>query len=232
MSVIIDVVLVLIVGFCVWRGWRNGIIRGICGVLALILSLYGANLLASTFSGEFTSALRPFVGGVVDSAVSSLVGAPEDDEEPQLDEGERRDVFTVAFSVLRRLGVAENLAERLSAEVTEESGAVDRNMAASITDKLCASLAYVAVFAICFLLLSIVFALIGNLLNFVFSIPGIETIDSAVGMVFGLLKGLLIVLVIAVVLRYPALISPETLEETVVLKYLINRNLVAQILGL
>ena len=42
MHIAIDVVLLAIVVYCGWRGYRNGIIRGICGLLAIVIALYGA----------------------------------------------------------------------------------------------------------------------------------------------------------------------------------------------
>lgn len=231
MSIVIDFALVAVVLFCAWRGWRSGLIRGVCGVLALILSLYGANLLASTFSHEFTGALHPFVSGIVDSAVTSVLTPDEEDENEPIAEDKKSDVFTVAFTSLRRIGLAESAATQMSGEIVDETDAVGRDMTTRLVDKLCSALAYVAVFLLAFLLLSIVFALIGNLLNFVFAIPGIELIDSLLGMVLGVAKGAIILLAVATALRYIGVIPAEMVEDTVILEFIINRNPVARILG-
>ena len=54
-----DVLFILIILVCAWRGYKNGIIRGICGILAIIVSLYGANLIATAYSDEFTGMAKP-----------------------------------------------------------------------------------------------------------------------------------------------------------------------------
>ena len=44
---IIDIVLLLILIGCAWKGYRNGLIPGIFMLLALFASLYGAKLVAA-----------------------------------------------------------------------------------------------------------------------------------------------------------------------------------------
>ena len=68
---IIDLVLLLIIILCAWRGFRNGLIAGVLAVCAVLFSVYAADILADTYSGEFTKMLEPFVTGVVDTASTS-----------------------------------------------------------------------------------------------------------------------------------------------------------------
>ena len=68
---IIDLVLLLIILLCAWRGFRNGLIAGILAVCAVLFSIYAADILADTYSGEFTKMLEPFVTGAVDTASSA-----------------------------------------------------------------------------------------------------------------------------------------------------------------
>ena len=51
-GLIIDIVLIAIVVFCAWRGFRAGLITSIIGVVAVVVAIYGANLIAATYSGE------------------------------------------------------------------------------------------------------------------------------------------------------------------------------------
>ncbi|SHI22790.1 Colicin V production protein [Sporobacter termitidis DSM 10068] len=242
----IDGVLILIVAFCAWRGLRNGFIRGVFGVLAIIVAIYGANLVASAYSSEFTGMLEPFVGGIVDKAVTRVVtpdddvvnpdAAPADDGEKNPDaaltDDEKTDVFDVSFAALRDIGVATGASKLIAEKVGGQVQAVGQPMSVYLTEKLCDALAYIGVFLIAFVLITIIFAVIGNIFNLAFSLPGIASVDKIVGLVLGILKGLLIVLVLAVVVRYVGLVSADTVEKTTVLSFLLNRNPLAGILGL
>lgn len=247
----IDVVLVLIVAYCAWRGFRNGIIRGICGILAIIVALYGANLVATVYSSEFTGMLRPFVSGIVDSSVSKVLSGGEEepeamavaridgDEETEertimiLSDKEKEDVYTVCFAAMRYLGLSEKAADKIAASTAEVTSNVGQQMSADLTTKLCETMAFVATFAICFILLAIIFAVIGNVIDLTFAIPGIEKVEPFIGIVFGIARGILVILVIGMFFRYAGILLPEgTIESTKIFSRLVSADLVAGYIGL
>ena len=220
MILAIDIVIVVIVAFCTWRGFKSGIVRGVFGVLTLIVSLYAANIAATAYSGEFTGMLKPFVGGVIDSALAEV---PDE---------ESVGAYETAFSALRKIGLPVSAAEQVAGQSVSGDGGQNGFLADTITDKLSSALSYAAVFGIAFLLLAIIFAVVGNLINLVFSIPGLRLADGIAGTAFGLLKGLVIVYAIAVIVRYIGLLAPETIEQTVVLNNIVNNNPIANMLGI
>ena len=69
MNIIIDLLLIGILALCVWNGYRKGLILGISGILALVVAFYGANLIAETYSSEFTSMGEHFIAVFVDIKV-------------------------------------------------------------------------------------------------------------------------------------------------------------------
>lgn len=235
MSIAIDVAIILVVAFAAWRGFKNGLIRGVFGVLAIIIAIYGANLVAKTYSSEFTGMLEPFVSGVVDKAVANVT--KNDAEEPttqvvELTAEEKTNVFSVSFAALRDIGVAKEAAKLVAEKVGDELSVVGQQMSTKLTEKLCSALSYIAVFGLAFIIIAIIFAVVGNIINLAFSIPGIDKLDKLAGMVFGVFKGLLIVYALAVVVRYIGLSSSEAIEKTVLLQYILNVNPLANILGI
>ena len=225
----IDLAIIAIIAFCGWRGYKNGLIRGVFGVVTLIVALIIANITAAAYSEEVSGVLKPFVGGIVDSTLTDMI---EDDEVEyeQVEHENDTEEFKTAYTALRRIGLPT------SAAISIAQRAVDDNSEIFLTDiiaeKLSSALAFVALFGISFLLFSIVFAVIGNLISFVFSLPGLKLVDIIAGVAFGLVKGLLIVLTLSTVVRYFGLLSLSTLEETSVLNYFTNNNLIANMLGI
>ena len=47
-TLIVDIVLLLIILLCAWRGFRTGLIAGILAVCAVLFSFYAADILADT----------------------------------------------------------------------------------------------------------------------------------------------------------------------------------------
>ena len=274
MVILIDLAIVAIVALCVWRGYKNGLIRGVFGVVSLIAALIIANAAANAYSEEFTGMLKPFVGGIVETTLADIAKenadaskgggtggsaeastgnaggnasatappstspppsstAPPSSAAPPSTSGDEsvEQSYKTAYEVLRKIGLPMPSASRI-ADMTAIGGYPNIKFADVITDKLCSVLAFVAVFAIGFVLLAIIFAVIGNLVGFVFSLPGLKLLDTAAGIAFGILKGFLIVFTIATVMRYFGLVALSTIEKTTILNYIMNNNIIANTLGL
>ena len=234
MSIITDLVLVVIVGFCAWRGFKNGIMLSLFGILAMFISLYGANLVATVYYSEFTGMLQPFVGGIVDFSISETVG---DDEESdlmiELTDEEKTDVYAVSYASARNLGISESASKLIAEDVALKINSVGQVMNDNITETLCGRLAFTVIFGVAFTLLIIIFVVIGNIINLSFALPGHKKIDSFTGLALGLLKGIMILLVIACLFRYVGIILlKNTIEDTVLFKWLINTNPIANIVGI
>jgi uncharacterized membrane protein required for colicin V production len=242
----IDIAVIGIVVFCGWRGYRNGLIRGVFGVVALIVSLFIASTAATAYSGEFKEILSPFVGGIVDTALTATPEEGEESEEPDL-EGfeEKSDDFIIAYSALRRIGLFGSPAAYIADQATEDGEDAETaeeetpeeskpafSLSELIAEKLSSTLSYAAVFGIAFILLAIIFTVIGNLIGFVFSLPGLRLLDIIAGAAFGLAKGLIIIFALAAVLRYAGLISPATINGTHILKSIVNNNPIARAIGI
>ena len=234
----LDLAIIAIIAFCGWRGYKNGLIRGVFGIVSLVVSLFIASIAANAYSEEFTDMLDPFVGGIVDSMLGEIADADSDSESEPQDNittyDNRSDSFTTAFTALRRIGLPESPAARVAelAIKDEEGEKPTGPLSELIAGKLSSALAFVAVFGIAFVLLAIIFAVIGNLVGFVFSLPGLKILDIASGVVFGLVKGFLIVFALTTVVRYMGVLAPETIEGTAILKYLVNNNPIADRIGI
>ncbi len=221
---IIDIILLLILLGCAWKGFRNGLIPGIFMLLALFASLYGAKLVAETYSEEFIPILEPFASGVTDRAIREM------DEDKKDTSGT---VYGESKAILEEIGfmgsAAENIAGKLAQEVTE-TGHVLRS---AMVKRLCIDVAYALTLSITFTLLAIAFAVIGNLISLSFHIPGLELVNGVVGAIFGLGEGMVFCFFIAWLLRFAGmLIKPEVVEETILLKWLHSVNPLVEFFGL
>jgi len=232
---LIDLSVIGTVLFCSWRGYKNGLIRGVFGVVSLILALLVANVAAQAYSNDAKAMLMPFASGIIDTTLSEM---REDgiEYQPLAHDHEIDDAdFGTAYTVLRQIGLPEaaavSIAEQ-SLETRDSEEDEQTSFTSILAEKLTTTLSYVAVFGIAFLLVSIVFAIAGNLVGFVFSLPGLKLVDIIAGAVFGLFKGLIIIYTIAVIVRYFGILALSTLESTYLLNHIVNKNPIAAILGL
>ena len=229
---LLDFAIVGTVVFCAWRGYKSGLIRGVFGVVSLIASLLVANMAAEAYADEAKGMLVPFASGLLDTTMSEL--SDEGIEyQPIVHDHDIDDVdFGTAYLALRHIGFPEAAAVKVAEKsIDREEDEARRYFSDVIAEELSTALSFVAVFGIAFLLIAIVFAVIGNLVGFVFALPGLRLIDIISGSVLGLIKGIIIVYTLAVIVRYFGLLILSTLERTTILLYLVNNNPIANLLG-
>lgn len=239
-KVLIDIIIVAIIAFSIWRGYKGGIIATVCATVALFVSLIAGNVVATVYASEFEGALSTFAGGIVDTAASETLdfkgydedGQP-DDRYPILTEEEKRDVHTVSLNVLRRVGVSDDVANDIAEETAGEVDTVGLTMRQTITAKLCGKVSFAAVFFVVFLLVVIIFAAIGNIVNLSFTLPGAQRINSIVGAAIGAFNGIIIVLFITCLFRYTGIIiGKEAVGSTAIASWLTDSNALANIFGI
>jgi len=231
-TLIIDIAIIGAVVFCGWRGFKSGLIRGVFGVVSLFVALLVANIAAQAYKDETKDMLMPFVSGILDSTISEIneqgieyQAIAHDHEIDDVD-------FGIAYTALRELGLPEAAAVRIAEQsIDMDEDEQERYFSDIIADRLSSAFSYVAVFGIAFLLIAIVFAVVGNLVGVVFALPGLKYVDMIAGSALGLIKGIIIVYTVAVIARYFGLMMLSTIENTTVFKYIINNNPIANMLG-
>ena len=239
MSLVIDIVLAGIVAFCGWRGFRTGIINGVCGILAVVIALYGANLLAEAFYTEFSDIVEPFALSVVEKAVGG--GSPEENGTGDgaesntltVEEREKLDVYTVSKEVMGRLGFSGGASEGIARDVASTHAKVNNAMEEELTAQVCARAAFVALFSIAFILIAIIFSVIGNIADLSFGLPGHENLNHITGAALGVIRGLLIILAIGCIGRYLGLLIPAAVtDKTLLYQKLLANNKIAELLNI
>lgn len=225
MSLIIDLILIAIVAFCAWNGYRKGFIMGISGILALIVAFYGAQIVADTYSQEFNSMLKPFVSGIVDSAVAKV-------QEGTAESFDNEDVYEVTYDALGNIGILKSAARDIADEIAQKVERTGQTMREEIVSVLCSKISYILTVVVVFLLILIVFTVIANIINLAFKLPGLEFINELFGALFGFAKGAVIIVAIAWVMRYlGVLIDEDIVNKTVLLEWLMDHNLVTKFFG-
>ncbi len=237
MSLIIDLVLVAIVALCGWRGFRTGIINGVSWILAIVIAVYCANIASTAYHGEFSDMVEPFALSVVEKTVmgddSEEAGQTVLDTEIDLDSREKLAPYDVSMTVLSKLGFSENAAKSIAEKVASTNDKVNNAMMEELTSLICGRISYVVLFAIAFILIAIIFTVIGNIFDLSFGLPGHENLNHVTGAALGIIRGLLILMVIGCFARYTGiLLSQETVDKTFILSKFVDSNKIAQLLNI
>lgn len=221
MKVVIDIVLIIIIALCTWNGYKRGLVGGIAGILAIIISLLGANILSAAYAHEVVPALEPFVDGYVDSsknrsAILERMGYGGSDL--SLDDILAQDSslrYDYAYECLSDLGLYEKRAEELATKAVayaQESGV---SMTDAVVAVLCDTITRVVTTVIAFLLILILLVALASIGNLSFRLPNMENLDEVGGAVLGFAKGFLYCVLLCWLLSFLGLvIGKETMAHT------------------
>ena len=221
MKAVIDIVLIIIIALCTWNGYKRGLVGGVAGILAIIISLLGANILSAAYAHEVVPALEPFVDGYVDSsknrgAILERMGYGSSDL--SLDDILQQDSslrYDYAYECLSDLGLYEKRAEELAADAVayaQESGV---SMTDAVVAVVCDTVTRVMTTVIAFLLILILLVALASIGNLSFRLPNMENLDEIGGAVLGFGKGFLYCVLLCWLLSFLGLIiGKETMAHT------------------
>ncbi|MCL2567899.1 MAG: CvpA family protein [Oscillospiraceae bacterium] len=215
MHIFLDLILLAILGFCAWQGYKRGIIGGILAVIFLIVAIYGGNLVASTYSNMFTDMFNPFVSGYLQSAESQAI----DEVVPrELQHLSTEDLFRleqglepiVIRQVISDLGIHHSRADTFTDRYLElrDDG---RSVNSSLTEVLVYAFCFYIVYTIGFLLILIALTVVYNIIPVSLRLPGLKLVDEIGGGVLGFVQGILLVFMLTWFLGYVGILLPEGL---------------------
>ena len=237
MHFLLDIMILAILAFCAWQGYKRGVIGSILAVAFIIVAVSAANTAATTFSGEFNSMFQPFISGHLDRVEREAIEevAPE-----ELHRFSTEDLFArfpeiepdVARQVFIDMGVHGSRAEMLTQrylETRSEGLGVNQAMTEVIVDAFGFYLAYI----IAFLLILIALTVIYNIIPLSFRLPGLTLVDDIGGGVLGFVQGLLLVFMLTWALGYGGILLPDGfLSRTWLTEFFIRANPMVGIIDL
>lgn len=238
MKYVIEVILLLIMFLCIWRTYKKGLIMGIVGILAIIISLYVGNLLSTTFYQTAVPVVDPFISGFVEGNEGSLTEAKEDVlgvdgmalsvEDALLEYPEKsEEILTLCYKkVGMYTGTAEKMAAQAQAKIDE-----GEPPATAVSDVLSEDLTYAAGFLLFFVLVLIILTVIGSLLNLTFRIPEHKLLNNIGGIVCGVVQGVLYISIIVWVIKFCGAFLPESvMSGTIVTGLFLKIDLISAVL--
>ena len=238
---IIDLVLLGILIICVWSGYKKGIIMGVGGILCIIVAVYGANLLANSFSFDVVPALKPFANGYTetliggsDSPVMKRMGwdgstyTPEDLVEMYPDR--KAEFCATCYEVL---GIDGKTAGRMAEKAVTYARESGSSIRAAVGQILCETVSYAGCFLLAFLLIVIILTVIGNLPNLSYKLPRLDIVNDILGAVLGLVTGLMFCVIAVWALKFMGmLIGNDTLASTRIGGWLLQKDYLFKYLGI
>lgn len=189
---IFDIVIVLILVLFAWRGGKKGLILTLFGLAGLFVAFFGARFLSATFQ-------EPVAGLIQPAIYRSVRGLEPGGEAPSADgaeDGGADSALSVEelLGTLRESDLFSGLTKFLDEDSVAQTGG--RSAAQTIADSLAALAARAGLFALSFLVILLVWFLISHALDLAFQLPVLSTLNVVGGVLLGLVKAALLVIVL------------------------------------
>lgn len=230
-----DLIILAVLAYFAWRGWRRGLILTLCGLLAIFVAFIGANLATNALAQPMSRLIQPSletgihrilvenIGASASQSPTQTLPASDSSAAQALDDLIAQLHLDDVLSAMEDSALLKNFVTSVQEAV--HSGMVDvaGNAAHSVANYLALQLARTVLFAVSFCVVLLLWTLVSHSLNLAFKLPGLNLINKSAGGVLGLLKGALIVFIL--VWLFKGLLFPqEMVEQTAVLKFFCNNS--------
>ena len=241
MKLAIDILILIILIHGAWSGYKKGLIMGVAGALVLMVAVYGANLLASTFAYDVVPALKPFAGGYVEGQIDAEGGVLEtleweNEENYSLEDllaqhEDEKDQF--AAVCYENLGIAPDAAAVMAESAVEMAEEEDLPLVDAVTNELCRRVSYVGCFILAFLMIAIVLTVVINLPNLSYKIPHLDLVNDIAGTLIGIATAAAYAAVLVWALKFLGMIIGEgILAESTLGGWFLEKDFLAKFLGI
>lgn len=234
-ALIFDLILLIILFVFAIRGASRGLLLSLCGLVAVLVAFVGAGLIADLLAPKVADYLEPQFATVIERKLDEQMHAAlPDPDAPKTTPGTQSDnmPLTDILNVLKDMGLYESAVNSINKAVEQGMTGVAADAAAAVAASIAGTAAYMILYTVFFALILLLWTLLSHTLDLVARLPGLHFLNKTGGALFGLLKGCAILFLCAWVLRYLGHVIPEeTVQKTHILKFFMNTNPVALVLG-
>lgn len=225
---LIDLLLLLILAFCIWQGFRKGLILTIAGIVVIFLSAFLAGRVANAYAQPLSESLYPIMSWVADDAIEEAARG-----KGRLTEiNDRKTLEEITRDTYEKLGIHAAESDKMVGMALGAMNNLETKVQDAIAGTLLFSFSYMLLCVFGFVFFMVGLTLLIHFLASVIKLPMLHMLDKAGGAAGGLLYGVLILCAIGWGARFLGIIiNPELVGNTLFLKFFVNFNLLAGILG-
>ena len=222
-SVMMDVVIAAVLIIFAAAGWRNGLIRSLVGLAAMILAVVLSAQLSRAAAPELVDRyLRPATYAAIEERAEELSAGAEVSSMEELRQNLYQVLEAIPNDFIREhtQGALDSVlppGETLGGAVRMPLEELGRDMADAVLDTLVRDVLQSVLCGVLFVVLSIVFRLAARVLRIVEKIPGVRQLNELGGALAGFGKGAILVCLAVWVLRQTGALTAEMAEGSLVL---------------
>lgn len=205
-----DLLILLFLLFSLWRGYSRGFVLTLCGFLAIFVAFLGATFVSDFLAEPIAKTIQPLVEQGLQRVLQEYA--------TQVPSAE---IDLTLEQILNALWDSELFQSFVGAvDKAISDGLVDLSVGAlrAVAGYMALRIAEMALFAISFLLILLVWTLLSHALDLAFHLPVLSALNHWSGALLGLMKGAVLLFIAAWLLK-DSLLPPEAIRQTYLLRF-------------
>lgn len=195
-AVIIDVIAAAVLAGFAYFGAKKGLVRALAGLIAAVFSLVGANLISTALTDQVMKVAAPAIEKRIEAQLDEAIQTRL--PSGQMPGGDMLESLDLPIEeLLNLLGLdaqaRQSLVERAE-DTVKEAGV---SAASAVVESMAYSVLHGILYMLVFLALRILFQIVIRMLNLLFKLPGLHSLNTLGGGALGLAEGMLLVFVAA-----------------------------------
>lgn len=219
--ILLDVLLVAVLLFFTLRGAKKGFVLTLCSLVAVVVAFLGANLLADAMAPKVAEAIQPKLEQVIVEQLNEAIGQLDFSQMDSLPPTAEDIPVTGVLEVLRENELYKQFLGGIEDALNEGAAATAASAASRVAAAVAAQLARGIIFLVGFVVVLLAWTLLSHALDLVAKLPVLNTLNSGLGGVIGLVKGVAIAYVAVWALySLSGYVSAEMMEQTWIFRFL------------
>lgn len=196
MGIIIDIIVILIIALSVFLGYRKGLIALSIKLFAVIIALIATLILYKPISALVINNTN-----LDENIQNAIIEKANNSEEEQKETSNKEEEQTNSNNEITRT------TENQEGNIVEQS--VEEKIIPEVAKELSINIINIGVIIILYFLIKIALHFVTAIANIVAKIPIIKQFNKIGGIIYGLLRGILLIYVILLIISFIGEINPE-----------------------
>lgn len=233
MAYIVDILIIILFAAIVFSSYRKGFFVSLFDLIGTFLALIAARALSVELAGQV---FDNFIRATAENTLANSLGEVGTTDYALQAEQALNSIPDSLNGIMTFIGIdKQNILDKVSSANVSGDNLVETIMI-NVVEPIGTAVVQFVLFAVLALVLALAVKLIVKLLNLIIkSLPAVKQFNSALGVVFGIFRGLIVVVIISMIIGVVAsFINNESVIEAVNNSFIITtvQNLVSTISGI
>lgn len=234
-NLVLDLLVLAIIALFALLGWRKGLALTLCGLLVVFVAYFGATFVSETFGDHLAVLIEPSIRNRLDTALEKTMTTesaaspspllPDPDGSHTKEPDQLSASLEQVMAALRRIPSFARMYETVAHAVNDGAVKIVTTASAAVAHYLACQISRMALFFLTFFLIVVVWSLLSRALDLVCRLPVLRSFNEIGGLMFGLVKGVCILLAVVNLVTLLGLIPEEVSGQTFLYRHFMNFQL-------